>query len=87
MRRILQHELEWQKQNMLYAATLPSQSQNINNLTYNTNSTYTTSLYSSTTNNKNMLPSHQLHPKHGRRKRKHPMIQDETYTNQNALRV
>ena len=85
MRRVLQHELEWQRKNMLYAATQSNQS-NINNLTYNTNSTYTTSIYSST-NNKNVLPPHQLHPKHGRRKRKHPSIQDETYTNQNSVRV
>ena len=96
MRRILQHELEWQRQNMLYAtATLPppnqrstnnSSSSSRNNLTYNTNSTYTTSIYSSK-NNRNVLPSHQLHPKHGRRKRNYPMIQDETYFNQNHVRV
>ena len=84
MRRIVQHELEWQRQNMLYAATLPRQNNNNmnNNLTYNTNSTYTTSLYSSSTNNKNILSSHRLHPKHGRRKKKYPRIQHEIYANQ-----
>jgi len=86
MRRILQHELEWQRQNMMYAATLPNQRHTNNNLTYNTNSTHTTSIYTST-NNRNILPSHQLHPKHGRRSRKYPGIQDGTYTNQTDVRL
>ena len=97
MRRILQHELEWQRQNMLYAtATLPTPNQrntnnsssnsSRNNLTYNSNSTYTTSIYSSS-NKRNILPSHQLHPKHGRRKRNYPIIQDETYFNHDHVRV
>ena len=85
MRRILQHELEWQRQNMMYAATLPSHRQFNNNLNYNTNSTYIPSIYSST-NNRYILPSHKLHPKHGRRKRNYPIIHDETYSNQNPVR-